>query len=232
MDDDRPLQTEAAHVVDRVEELDAALRKLQVRVDELAGGRQPDEEAASPVVVCKNLSPAIHAEELVKLGEWVDWLQERYAVAGDWLRPCWWRHGFVVQELAALHAAWMAVYQSDEPAAPTAALKWHESAEKCRERIRQAIGTGPGCTAVKHRLDQPVTDDPRWAEERAALHRETPDLPGPPGAGVVGEGFAHHTSGEGRERSSNDGSPRAAASLPVQALSQAGSRLDPVQAEV
>jgi len=95
-------------------------------------------------------------------------------------RPCWWRHGFVVHELAALRAAWLSVYRSDEPAKPTAVLKWHESAEKCRERIRLSIGNGPGCTAVTHEPDQPVTIDPRLSAEPEALRSEALDLPGPP----------------------------------------------------
>ena len=36
---------------------------------------------------------------------------------------------------------------SDEPSAE---LDWHEAAEKCRVRIHQSIGDGPGCTPVEH----------------------------------------------------------------------------------
>ena len=100
------------------------------------------------MVVWQDLSPANKTKELEKLAKWVDWLQERYAAAGDWLQPCWWRHGFVVEELAALRTAWLGVYEADEANPSTAALDWHEAAEKCRDRIRRAIGTGPGCTAV------------------------------------------------------------------------------------
>ena len=96
-------------------------------------------------------------------------MQGRYAAPGDWLRPCWWRHGFVVEELSALRSSWLGVYSTDEPPAHTAALTWHEQSEKCRDRIRRTISTGPGCTAVSHKPDQSVTDDPRWADERAAV---------------------------------------------------------------
>jgi hypothetical protein len=48
------------------------------------------------------------------------------------------------------------------------------------ERIRLSIGNGPGCTAVTHMPDEPVTDDPRWSEEREALRSEALDLPGSP----------------------------------------------------
>ena len=105
--------------------------------------------------------------DLADLCEWVDGLVARYASTGDWLRPCWWRHGFVVEELAALRVAWLAVFDAEQPSDPTAGVRWHGEAERCRERIRRTISAGPGCTAVSHRPDQPVTDDPRWAEERA-----------------------------------------------------------------
>ncbi len=168
-----------ARLADQVEKLDTEVSTLHRRIDELDGYLMPHHYPASTVVAGQSPSPAITPLELEMLADWVDWFQESYAAAGDWLRPCWWRHGFVVHELAALRTAWMAVYLPDEPAQATAALKWHESAEKCRERIRLAIGSGPGCTAVTHKPDQPVTDDPRWSEERAALRNESPDLPGP-----------------------------------------------------
>ena len=45
--------------------------------------------------------------ELVVLAPWVNRLQKEYAAAGDWLVPCWWRHRFAINELAALRIAWM-----------------------------------------------------------------------------------------------------------------------------
>ena len=109
--------------------------------------------------------------EIADLSEWVDNLVARYASSGDWLRPCWWRHGFVVEELAALRAAWLAVFDTEQATDPTAGVRWHEEAERCRERIRRTISAGPGCSAISHRADQPVTDDPRWVEERAEQRR-------------------------------------------------------------
>ena len=54
----------------------------------------------------------------------------------------------------------------------SAALDWHEAAERCRERVRHAINTGPGCSYVNHRPDESITEDPRWIEEREALRAE------------------------------------------------------------
>jgi hypothetical protein len=169
VDDDQPLPSDAGRLADKMHGLDARVGKLECRFDELSANRRSSDNASAPVVVWQNLSPSNETEELEKLAKWVEWLQERYATAGDWLRPCWWRHGFVIEELAALRTAWTGVYESDEPPASTAALKWHEDAAKCRERIRRAISTGPGCTAVSHKSDQSITDDPRWSDEQSAM---------------------------------------------------------------
>ena len=207
MDDDQEIQWDLPRLVDKVDGLDARLYKLQGQVAELCGARRSSDDAGSPKVVRLNVWPAIETEELENLAKWVDGLQERYAAAGDWLRPCWWRHGFVVEELAALRTAWLDLSQPDDQATSMAALQWHEAAEKCRERVRRAIGTGPGCTAVNHKPDQLVTDDPRWVDERAALSGEMSDLPGPPTAGADEEDFGSDDCSDHRERPSDDGSP-------------------------
>jgi hypothetical protein len=117
-------------------------------------------------------SPDEHVAELESLARWVDELQRQYAAAGDWLVPCWWQHGFAVNELIALRMAWLGVDPSDES---SDALEWHEAAEKCRERIRQSIGDGPGCTAVEHYPERVVTEDRRWIEERRLLSNQLRD---------------------------------------------------------
>ena len=35
--------------------------------------------------------------------------------------------------------AWLAVYDASEPVDPTAGVRWHDEADKCRERIRRTI---------------------------------------------------------------------------------------------
>lgn len=158
--------------------LEAQVRRLQNRVDELSWRKRSSHDADIELVVWQRLSPERQAQELEKLAVWVDWLVVRYASTGEWLRPCWWRHGFVVEELSALCTAWRGIYESVETTETSAALDWHNAAERCRERIRQAICTGPGCTAVAHKSDQPVTDDSRWVEERAAINVGTPETSG------------------------------------------------------
>ena len=107
--------------------------------------------------------------DLDDLAEWVTCLLVRYGAAGDWLSPCWWRHGLVVEELAALRMAWLGAYNATQPPNPEAAVKWHEAAEKCRQRIRQTISIGTGCSPGSHRAEDPITNDPRWKDELDAL---------------------------------------------------------------
>ena len=166
------MREELDDLVGRLTEVEALVRNLRNRVADYPGDRRPPHDAAPDAVPQGKRPPTGDAIDLDALTKWVDQIQQRYASAGDWLRPCWWRHGFVVEELAALRSAWNGVYESDEPPASTAALKWHEDAAKCRERIRRAISTGPGCTAVSHKSDQSITDDPRWTEEQSELRRE------------------------------------------------------------
>lgn len=115
--------------------------------------------------------------ELDVLSEWVESFVVRYAAAGDWLRPCWRRHGFVVEELAALRLAWLAIYDAVDHIDPTAGLRWHDEADKCRERVRRTIAAGPGCSTVSHKPDEPISEDPRWADELNDLRNETTSHP-------------------------------------------------------
>ena len=149
------------------------MENLRAEVDSLKTRLPPPDVVEKDALASRQSVPTERGPvNIAELAEWVDSLMVRYASTGDWLRPCWWRHGFVIEELAALRIAWLAVFDAETPADPTAGVRWHEEAERCRERIRRTISVGPGCSAVSHRPDQPITDDPRWAEEQAVLHRE------------------------------------------------------------
>ena len=52
----------------------------------------------------------------------------QYAAAGDWLEPCWWQHGFAVNELIALRKAWLGLKTSDERTQPWTGTKRPRSA--------------------------------------------------------------------------------------------------------
>jgi hypothetical protein len=170
--DDDLQRSDPIHLANRLDGLEAQVTRLRRDTRRPTDNESTVEGASSGLSSRQWLSPEDQLVELGSLAEWVVGLQEQYAAAGDWLAPCWWRHRFAVNELAALRVAWLGVNTADDS---SAALDWHDAAEKCRERIRQAIGDGPGCTAVEHYPDRPVTNDPRWSEEREALGLELPD---------------------------------------------------------
>ena len=164
-----------------VEDLVARVEALHADVVRLKSDRSASVTTSKQVPATRRTLPTGgEPVELGVLAEWVESLVVRYAASGDWLRPCWWRHGFVVEELAALRVAWLAVYDTSESVDPTAGVRWHEEAERCRERIRQTIGAGPGCSAVSHKPDEPVTQDSRWVEELAARRNQSANPPPAP----------------------------------------------------
>lgn len=153
-----------------VEHLVGVVEALQAEVHQLkpTGPVSPSTHSRSPIR--RRLLPTDgDPVDLDVLAQWVTGLQVRYASETDWLRPCWWRHGFVVEELAALREAWLAAFDTPEPSDRAARLRWHEEADRCRERIRRTSSIGTGCSAASHVPDDLVSEDPRWIEESAAI---------------------------------------------------------------
>jgi len=132
---------------ERVEDLYSAVRGLSQIVSAQAPSHGASNGPASGGG--QRFSPLVQREELGELADWVDVYQEYYNLDRMWLHSCWWRHPMVVQELAALRGAWMAVYQSDEPVHGAAALQWHEAAVRCRSRIRGAITNAPAASTTR-----------------------------------------------------------------------------------
>jgi hypothetical protein len=163
----------SGEVLALVEELVGRVEALYADVAGLKSGRSASASAGVEGQTRRRTLPSQgEPVDLAVLAEWVDSLMARYAAAGDWLRPCWWRHGFVVEELAALHTAWLGVYDGRQPVDSTAGIRWHDEAERCRDRIRRTVAAGPACSVVSHKPDEAVTGDSRWAEELAALHEQ------------------------------------------------------------
>jgi len=153
-----------------VEDLVGRVEALHADVIRLKSDRSASANAGGQIPsIRRTLPTGGDPVDLSVLEKWVESLMVRYAAAGNWLRPCWWRHGFVVEELAALRVAWLAVYDASEPVDAMAGMRWNDEAERCRERIRRTINVGPGCSVVSHKPDEPVIDDTRWSEEHAAL---------------------------------------------------------------
>ncbi|MEV6848846.1 hypothetical protein [Actinoplanes sp. NPDC051411] len=65
--------------------------------------------------------------------DWVGWAVERYQLAEE-IPVCWYRHAPLIEELAALAAAWHLAY--DDAATPDSPLLWHERFARARTRLR------------------------------------------------------------------------------------------------
>lgn len=69
------------------------------------------------------------------LRDWVEWIIHRYAVPDLVIPDCWWQHGAIVEELSALHAAWVASYDTtDSGYGP---IGWHERWSVAKDRLRK-----------------------------------------------------------------------------------------------
>jgi hypothetical protein len=95
------------------------------------------------------------------LYDWVTWLLDRYAIR-EIPRPCWYKHGLIVEELTALWLAWQGAYAQDSTSAT--ALIWHEHLDHSRDRIRLRLVSQGNCATAGH---QPPALQPHGPEIRA-----------------------------------------------------------------
>jgi hypothetical protein len=92
------------------------------------------------------------------LDTWVRWLVTRYALDHRDVPPCWYRHGYLVEELSALRGAHLVAFDPSQPA--SAPADWHTTFGNTRTRIRD-WNTRTGCKPAQHRADTPAD----WAQE-------------------------------------------------------------------
>jgi len=64
------------------------------------------------VINWRTLEDAKAPEVWTELGEWVAWFVRRYRLPARKIPPCWYRHGALVEELSALHTAWLVSFDS------------------------------------------------------------------------------------------------------------------------
>ncbi len=115
-----------------------------------------------------------------ELAGWVDWVSHHYApqlALRVW--PCWPAHGGVVEELAALHAAWRAAAHADEESnsASVDLAYWHQMwLWPTLERLRQNYmfkscetehtADRPGRLTDPTVLEARITASPAWSERK------------------------------------------------------------------
>ena len=126
------------------------LGRLNAAVDDILGQPIPR------TIRWADLDPQDHANALHTLGGWVQWLVTRYALDHRDTPPCWYRHGALVEELAALRGAWEVAFDPAQTA--NAPADWHMTFYYARLRLRDWAAR-TGCKTGEHRPD--TTQD--WA---------------------------------------------------------------------
>lgn len=180
----RVLKADVAHFSDRLDQL---ARDLTPGPDAPTGPQTPPQTAepldqaepgqTDPGAVITELQPgpsivtsswqqmpaALAAQAWPQLLAWVDALIDRYELH-EQLPACWYRHGAMVEELHALHVAWIGAYIGFH-ALPTAAADWHDHLDRVLARIRG--WDIRGCASGQHRGAPAPPVDPHVAVDRA-----------------------------------------------------------------
>jgi hypothetical protein len=103
--------------------------------------------SASPVR-WDTLTPIETATHLQLLDAWLDWLIPRYGLDHRTVPDCWQQHGAPVEELSALHTAWLSAYALTSPGGSP--LAWHAAFATARIRLADWIAKS-GCRPAVHR---------------------------------------------------------------------------------
>jgi len=111
---------------------------------EALADRDTGREMVSPAIVnWREIADEDRAEACRALAEWVqDWLVPRYALTRKVIPDCWYRHSAMVEELSALHTAWLVAF--DETDAGYGPIGWHErfALARTREAFREKCPEG------------------------------------------------------------------------------------------
>ncbi|MFF9563952.1 hypothetical protein ACF1AJ_11440 [Leifsonia sp. NPDC014704] len=103
---------------------------LEDLVASLAQGWEDQAPRQSPgmldirVINWRTLADADAPEVWTDLRNWVTWFTHRYNLPTRKIPPCWFKHGALVEELSALHTAWLVSYDSLD--AGYGPIGWHE----------------------------------------------------------------------------------------------------------
>ncbi|MBO0827277.1 MAG: hypothetical protein J2P24_05795 [Streptosporangiales bacterium] len=171
------------HADARYDAMGDQLAELVTRVDALAAQSEDedkDEDDEPDPASLRSWTARATRQEWAELIGWVDWMQATYSVAGhsiDPVPPCWPAHLNVAEELAALHASWLAALTDEANAkgVSDAALYWHDRwLWPTRERLSTSFLER--CRAGRHELPRPPQPtNPGFVPDTAA------DEPAPDG---------------------------------------------------
>ena len=145
--------------------LEEQLARLREDVDLLLLTRTDGTPRAATVDTSwQAMTAARAAEAWTALVEWVDALVDRYAL-DETVPVCWYSHGAMLEELDALHRAWLGAYTGRGGHASDRAA-WHELLARTLARLRE--WNRHGCAAGTHRPDDPLTPTESQCTARAA----------------------------------------------------------------
>lgn len=148
---------------------------LRTQLDELFATLADRDAMHFRPVEWDSLDRAQARDEWDRLIGFVDWLVGRYGVA-ETVPPCWYRHPAIVEELSALHAAWLGAYL--DPHAPAdAGVAWHDSLERVLQRLREWDRTG--CAGGSHRDDVPLPAERHAADRTQFIDADLDARPEP-----------------------------------------------------
>lgn len=88
--------------------------------------------------------------QVASLHQWLSWLTERYSLDFRYVPTCWQEHGALVEELSALHIAWLRASVPSASDGSYTQLDWHNDFALARERVAAWI-SGSGCRLNEHR---------------------------------------------------------------------------------
>ena len=146
--------------------LEQQLQRLREDVDLLLLTRN---DASRPAKVVDTswqaMSAARAADAWRALVEWVDELVERYAL-DETIPVCWYSHGAMLEELHALHVAWLGAY-TGRGGQPSDRAVWHDLFARTLMRLRD--WNRHGCAAGTHRGEQPLAPTDAQCTARAAF---------------------------------------------------------------
>ena len=140
------------------------LQRLREDVDLLLLTRDDGTRSVKPDASWQAMTAARAADAWAALVEWVDDQVERYAL-DEAIPVCWYAHGAMVEELHALHMAWLGAF-TGRASQPSDRAYWHELLERTLARLRG--WNRHGCAAGAHRVDEPVSPNDEQRNVRAA----------------------------------------------------------------
>jgi len=166
---------------------------LRTQLDELFATLADRDTMHFRPVEWDSLDRADARDEWDRLVGFVDWLIDRYGVA-ETVPGCWYRHPAILEELSALHAAWLGAYL--DPHAPAdSGVAWHDSLERVLQRLREWDRTG--CAGGTHRDHVPLPAAAGQLADRAGfIDADVTARPEPPDDDAAGSDTATDPHGD------------------------------------